>query len=82
MSVRYHDWYGRYKLADIGGYSALVGPNAGPMETADWWVRVIGKRPDIRNVYEVDEEFYNRFRGEYEAKGLFYDGGEGGGNEL
>lgn len=81
MSVPFYDWLGRYKLVDFGGYVALCGPNAGFLESAEWWNGATGKRPDIRNTYEVDTAFYERWKESYEAKGLHFDGDEGG-NEL
>ena len=78
MSVPFYDWLGRYKLVDFGGYTALVGPNADLIPTCEWWKQNTGRRPDIRNTYEVSQEFHDAFKSEYEAKGVYFDGSEGG----
>ena len=75
----YYDWIGQYKLADFGGYVFLCGPDADFMPACRNAKEVLGRRPDIRSVYPVSEEFYNEFKDVYAAKGMLFDGEEQGG---
>ena len=80
--INYYDFAGRAIIVDVEGYSVLVDATEGFnfMDFCRWIKTHMGRRPGIRNSYEVPFEFLVEFREMFEAKGLFYSGQQVGGD--
>ena len=80
--INYYDFSGRVVIVDVEGYSVLVNATEGFdfMAFCRWIKTNMGRRPGIRNAYEVPFEFLEEFREMFESKGLFYSPNNGGGD--
>ena len=78
--IHYYDWEGNYKMVAIAaGRTWLVDASTNMAEFAERCHSEWGYLPSITSVVLVDQEFFERWKDAYQAKGYLMCSSEQGG---